>query len=93
MARRQLSQLKEFRAQFRVEVRSPRIVLSTKNGVSEKPTEDFLKWAENDKAILLYRSDRQFNFMPRRVVGEAFHRALLAELNRAGVPKAGFSNS
>jgi hypothetical protein len=91
-ARRQLSQLKEFGGPLKFGVSSPHIVLTTKNSFSETPTEDFLKWAENGKSILLYRSDRQFNFVPRRVISEAFHRCLLAELTRAGVSKAGFSN-
>ena len=92
-ARRQLSQLKEFGRPVKVGVSSPRIVLTTKNGSSEMPTEDFLKWAENGRSILLYRTDRQFNLLPKRVISEPFHRSLVAELSRAGVAKSGFSNS
>jgi hypothetical protein len=92
-ARRQFLQLKVFGGPLKVGVSSPRIVLTTKDGVSEMPTEDFLKWAENGKSILLYRSDRQFNFLPKRVVSPAFHQSLVSELTRAGVLKAGFSNS
>ncbi len=92
-ARRQFSQLKEFGGPVKVGVSSPHILFTTKNGFSEIPTEDFLKWAENGKSILLYRADRQFSFVPKRVTSEAFHRSLVAELTRAGVPKAGFSNS
>lgn len=92
-ARRQLSQLKEFAGPLIVGVSSPRIVLTTTHGSSEVPTEDFLKWAENGKSILLYRADGQFNLIPKRVVSEAFYRSLVAELTRARVSKAGFSNS
>ena len=92
-ARRQFSQLKEFRGPMKVGVSSPRITVATKNGSSEIPTEDFLKWAENGKTILLYRSDRLMNLVPKRVASEVFRQSLIAELTRAGVPKAGFSNS
>ena len=92
-SRRQLSQLKEFGRPLKVAVSSPHIVLTSKNGISEVPTEDFLKWAENGKSILLYYADRHFNIVPKRVISGAFHRSLLAELARASVPKAGFSNS
>jgi hypothetical protein len=71
----------------------PRIGVTSKNGFVNTPTEDFLKWAQNAKTILLYHSDRLFNFIPKRVMSDAFYRALTTELTRAGVPKARFSNS
>lgn len=92
-ARRQLSQHKELGGALKVGLRSPRIVVASKNGHSETPTEDFLKWAENSRSILLYRSDGLFNILPKRVVGDEFYRGLMAELARAGLPRAGFSNS
>jgi hypothetical protein len=93
MARRQFLQNKEFRNPFKIGVRPPHIVLSSKNGFHATPTADFLKWSDNSKCILLYRSDRMFNFIPKRVLGDALHQKLIAELNRARVPKSGFSNS
>ena len=92
-ARRQLRQLKEFHGPIEVAIDPPRIALTTKNGLSRTPTEDLLKWAEDDKTILLYRSGRLFNFLPKRVVSQTFRRALMAELARAGVARAGFANS
>ena len=92
-ARRQFSQQKEFRGPMKVGINPAHIAVTSKNGFSNTPTEDFLKWAENGKSILLYRSDRLFNLVPKRVVSDAFHRSLMAELTRAGVPKAGFSKS
>jgi hypothetical protein len=52
-----------------------------------------VKWTENRRAILLYRTDQTFNFIPRRALTDAFRAALMAELERAGVPKARFANS
>lgn len=92
-ARRQFSQQKELASPMKVAVHPPRIAWTTLNSFADTPTENFLKWAENDKSILLYRSDRLFHLIPKRVVSDDFQRSLAAELKRAGVPRAGFSNS
>ncbi len=90
---RQFMQQKEFRGLLKIAVDPPSIGITSKNGFSKIPTDDFIKWAENRKVILLYRADRLFNFIPKRVVSDLFHSSLVAELTRAGVPKAKFSNS
>jgi hypothetical protein len=92
-SRRQFLQLKEFQAPLEFEVSPPVIGVTTKNGFAKVPTEDFLKWAENNKVVLIYRSDRMFHVIPQRAVTEAFHTSLMAELARANVSRARFSNS
>jgi hypothetical protein len=93
VSRRQFSQRKEFAEALRFEIRPSAIAVTSKNGVNAIPTTDFLKWTRNDHTLLLYRSDNMFNFVPLRATTDAFRAALLAELERAGVPKAHFSNS
>ncbi|HWE47389.1 MAG TPA: YcxB family protein [Caulobacteraceae bacterium] len=92
-SRHMLKQQKGLRYPLTIEVAPPRIVITNENSNSRSPTEDFLKWAENGKVLLLYRSGRSFNTVPKRVASDAFIAALKAELARAGVPKASFKNS
>ena len=92
-SRRQFSQRKDVQASVKFDIRPPKIGITSKNGFSFTPTEEILKWAENGSTILLYRSDNLFNFIPRRAINESFYADLMAELTRAAVPKARFSNS
>jgi hypothetical protein len=92
-ARRQFGQRKEFGDRMKMEVRPGEIVMTAKSGFATRPTREFVKWVDNSKIILLYVSDGLFHFVPKRAVSEEFRAALMAELARAGVPRAGFSNS
>jgi hypothetical protein len=92
-ARRQLSQIKEFRGVICVEIKNSCITFITQTSRADVPPGDFLKWAESDHTIALYRSDLMFHLIPKRVITQSFHDRLVAELIQAGVPKASFSNS
>ncbi len=89
-SRKQFSQRKDLGLPLSYTVEPSFISVTTKNGFSKMPTADFLKWSENSKSVLLYRSDNMFNFIPKRAIDDAFHAALIDELARARVPKAGF---
>jgi len=92
-SRRQFLQRKGFGGIMSYEIRSPNIVVKSTSAFSETPTEHFLKWAEDKKTILLYRSDNMFHFIPKRAIDDGFYAGLKAELARAAVPRAVFSNS
>jgi hypothetical protein len=88
-ARRQLNQKKELGSPQTFDVQSPFVAITTSYGFAKIPTEDLVKWTESKRIILLYRADRQFNLIPKRAITAAFHAALVAELERAGVRKVG----
>lgn len=93
VARRTFKQQKDLGDWRTIEVQPPRIVFRTENAIANTPTENFLKWAENQKIVLLYRSDRLFNMIPKRAMTDEFYAALTAELARAGVRKMGAKKS
>jgi hypothetical protein len=90
---RQFNQLRALKAPTKYEVQPLVIAVTTLNGFANIPTEDLVKWAEDRHVLMLYRTDRSFNVIPRRAMDGGFHDALIAELARAGVPKASFRNS
>lgn len=92
-SKRQYGQLKALSAPTKYEVLPPVIAVTTLNGFANIPTEDLIKWTEDKHVLMLYRTDRSFNVIARCAIPEAFHAALIAELARAGVPKASFKNS
>ena len=88
-ARRQFKQRKEFATPLSIDVQSPFIAMTSGYGFAKIPTEDMVKWTEDRRVLLLYRTDRTFNMVPKRVVTDALDAALKAELARAGVRKIG----
>lgn len=48
---------------------------------------DMVKWREDEKIILLYRSDHLFNFLPAHIFKDKAHKdGLIRRLEDAGVP-------
>jgi hypothetical protein len=92
-ARKAMVQLKEFQGQWEFAVADHKLSIKTPRGEAFLPFTDFSKWSENDSAILLYRTDRMFNFIPTQQVDAEFLQILRTELAVANVSHANFRNS
>jgi len=54
------------------------VSVSNENGQSVTPWDDYLKWKQNDRLILLYLSDCMYHMLPKRMFAES------ADFNRLG---------
>jgi hypothetical protein len=54
------------------------------------PWRHYVKWAENERMILMYHSDHMPQILPKRVLREGDAAAIRGHLAAAGVPHAGW---
>jgi hypothetical protein len=71
-ARRIFKQQKDLQQPFQVAWDADKLIVDTANANVRTPWSDFIRWRENDRLFLLYRSDVLFNMVPMRAFpGEA----------------------
>jgi hypothetical protein len=90
--RKAMAQLKEYQGPWEFAFEDHKLSIKTPRGGATLPFTDFLKWSENGSSILLYRTDKMFNFLPKQQVDSAFIEELRSELLAANVPRANFWN-
>ena len=92
-AKRAFAQMKEYNGLFSYTIEGQSFQITSPRGTAILPFSDFVKWNENEKTFLLYRTDRMFHFIPGHTSDEGFRRTLKAELAAANVPQARFRQS
>jgi hypothetical protein len=68
---RSYDQHKELSSPFELELTDEGYSITNSYGSGKIPWKDFAKWKEDQKVILLYRTDNMFNMVPRRLLQEA----------------------
>jgi hypothetical protein len=82
-------QHKELSSGFEMELDDDAYNIKNAYGSGRIPWKDFLKWKEDGKIILLYRSENMFNMVPKRLLaGEAQARYVIEQLEKNGVKEA-----
>ncbi|MEM7133159.1 MAG: YcxB family protein [Chloroflexota bacterium] len=61
------AQQKDLSAPFTIEMTDEKFHMRNELGNSHIPWGDFVKWAENDEFLLLYRSNMLFHMLPKRL--------------------------
>jgi hypothetical protein len=92
-ARKAMMQMKEYHGPWDFAFNDHRLFIKTPRGEATLPFTDFLKWNEDDRLILLYRTDKMFNLLPKQQFDAEFLQMLRTELVAANVPHASFGNS
>jgi hypothetical protein len=82
-------QHKELSSNFEMELTDEAYSIKNDYGSGRIPWKDFAKWKENDRMILLYRSENMFNMVPRRLLADDSQaQYVLDRLQQNGVKEA-----
>lgn len=70
-ARKSYAAQKTLRYETTVAWTEENVTMTNQQGGATIPWSDFLKWAENDRVVLLFQGPRLFNMLPKRVLTAA----------------------
>lgn len=88
ISRKTFTQQKSLRENYQVSWTAEAMDIRTANMQLHHPWSDFIRWAESDTTVMVYQSDRLFNFVPKTAFGAGDLEDFRACLMRAGVPQA-----
>ena len=91
--RKAFSQMKEYTGQNSFTLNDETILITTLRGQTELPYTDFVKWTENQKTVILYRTDRLIHFIQKSKTETSFQKFLIGNLAQAKIPSVNFWNN
>ena len=85
LARRNFRLQRSLHGDFSYGWSTDKLMVSTEYGSFDMPWSHFHGWAENDKMLLLFESDRLYRVIPKRVLSPEQQTDLRQHLDRVGV--------